>query len=145
MNPPETFWSKIEFNEAFSVKGCWNWKAAKTTAGYGELRVGNKTTYAHRLSYELAKGKIPKGLELDHLCRNPACVNPDHLEAVTRRQNQLRGFSATGINSRKTRCPRGHLLAGDNLVPRVWAEGHRECLICSREKAYERFLRNRKK
>lgn len=70
---------------------------------------------AHRFSYQLYKGNIPKNLVIDHLCKNPSCVNPDHLEAVTNRENILRGISPAAINSKKTHCPKGHKLSGDNV------------------------------
>jgi hypothetical protein len=70
--------------------GCWNWIGAKSQ-GYGVMRKEKKTVLAHRYNYEEKKGKIPKGMFIDHLCRNPTCVNPDHLEVVTPRENVRRG------------------------------------------------------
>lgn len=69
---------------------CWVWHGSRTCRGYGKLRDAAKSRSAHRVSYELFVGPIPEGLELDHLCRHPACVNPDHLEPVTRLENQRR-------------------------------------------------------
>lgn len=71
--------------------GCWVWQRAKTNGGYGELRDGKHMRRAHRVYYERYRGPIPAGLHLDHLCRNPICVNPAHLEPVTSRENALRG------------------------------------------------------
>lgn len=126
------FWSKV-----IKTDYCWTWIGSKNNRGYGTTHLdGGKTYYAHRASYEIAKGQIPEGLCLDHLCRNTLCVNPDHLEAVTMRENCLRGFSVPAINARKTHCRKGHELSGNNLMKQRLSKGHRECLICakSREK-----------
>lgn len=88
--------SRIVTNDA----GCWIWQRALTQAGYGVIRGGG---YVHRTVYAEVNGPIPDGLELDHLCRNRACCNPDHLEAVTHKVNMERGFFGT-----KTECPAGH-------------------------------------
>jgi hypothetical protein len=120
------FWAKVNKTET-----CWLWTAGKHSAGYGviNLCVGvNQVAYAHRLSYEWAKGPIPDGLEIDHLCRVRNCVNPDHLEAVTGAVNNLRGESAAARHSRKTHCPRGHAYSGQNLYrPK---RGGRQCRAC---------------
>ncbi len=89
---------------------------------------------AHRVSYELIKGKIPDGLTLDHLCRNTKCVNPDHLEPVTAKVNVLRGNGYYAQAKRHTHCPKGHELVGNNLDPASLKQGIRRCLICRRER-----------
>ena len=76
--------------------------------------MGRKMIQAHRVAYELVKGKIPAGLELDHLCRNRICCNPAHLEAVTGRENSLRGVSPWAKNACATHCPRGHPYDAEN-------------------------------
>lgn len=93
--------------------------------------------YAHRVYYEARFGPIPAGLQLDHLCRNRGCVNPDHLEPVTCRENLMRGHTVAAANAKKTHCNAGHALAGDNL--RVW-KGKRYCIVCQRERQKERAL-----
>lgn len=90
---------------------CWLWTASRTPSGYGRFRPSRRPwVYAHRFAYEAQHGPIPPGLELDHLCRTPACVNPAHLEAVTHQENVLRGTGVAARNARKTHCLRGHRL-----------------------------------
>ena len=84
-----------------TMTGCWLWELGCTTAGYASVYFyeanGRPSTYGHRLAYELWKGPIPEGLELDHRCRTKCCVNPDHLEAVTREVNLARWRQAVGL------------------------------------------------
>lgn len=82
---------KVQSNIAIDENGCWNWQRSLGTGGYGVSCLNSKRIYAHRLSYRAFKGEIPKGLCIDHLCRNRKCVNPDHLEAVTQKVNINRG------------------------------------------------------
>ena len=126
------FWSHVD--KSGIGQGCWNWKGPKSGIGYGGFNIYGKKFRAHRFSYELVKGNIPEGLELDHLCRNKLCVNPSHLEAVTQRINQLRGNGIWGTNARKTHCVRGHLLAGDNVYYRTQKGklSGRRCRTCER-------------
>ena len=119
------FWKHVQTTE-----GCWNWMGTKRS-GYGRLSVAGRWIAAHRLSYQLLKGEIPSDKELDHLCHNPSCVNPEHLEAVTHGENLIRGNTINRKNAQKTHCPRGHLLAGKNLLPSK--EGWRQCRTCHNE------------
>lgn len=98
-DPLARFWSKVDKQD------CWVWTGTVKPNGYGKFSVGQKTLNAHRWSYETFVGKVPEGLDLDHLCRNRACVNPAHLEPVTRSVNITRGRSAC---AEKTHCPRNH-------------------------------------
>lgn len=111
-------------------EGCWKWTGhVAPSTGYGYASVGR--VYhgpAHRLSFELFVGPIPKGLQLDHLCRQRDCVNPKHLEPVTSAENVLRGTGITANNARKMYCQHGHPLSGKNLKLRP--DGYRACRAC---------------
>lgn len=111
------------------ITQCWNWIKGKTSCGYGALYINKKQISSHRLSYFLYKGKIPKRLEIDHLCRNRACCNPNHLEAVTRRINLLRGETLPARNASVTHCPKGHRYTKTNLVKN---RPNRVCKQCNR-------------
>ena len=119
--------------------GCWDWTGTKHERGYGRLRVGQINAPAHRVVYERARGTIPAGLVLDHLCRNTSCVNPDHLEAVPERVNLLRGDGPPAQNARRERCRMGHELNGDNLSPAGLRRGKRICRTCLRNKDRTRW------
>ena len=119
---------KFILSKSKKVNDCIVWQGA-LIEGYGRIYKdkNHRFTRVHRVMYEAIKGKIPKGLVLDHLCRNRACVNVDHLEAVTDRVNLSRGFGASALNARKTHCKRGHEFTPENTNP--W-RGHRSCRLC---------------
>jgi hypothetical protein len=123
------FWAKVNV-----TPDCWEWTAALNVKedGYGSFGGNGQIVLAHRFSYVLLVGPIPEGLTLDHLCRNRRCVNPDHLEPVTLRENILRGEGLTAKNARKTHCPSGHPYSGENLY--VSPKGDRRCRSCRRER-----------
>lgn len=117
------FWNKV-----LKTETCWLWTKPVTDKGYGVYFHGKKRTLAHRFSYEMANGPIPKGLVLDHLCRNTLCVNPDHLEAVTQKENVLRGFGIGAKFARRTHCNNGHEFNEKNTELR--SDGGRRCTVC---------------
>src|SRR5216683_4332976 len=122
----QRFWKHVVITPS-----CWLWTASVISTGYGQIFTeAGKMMLAHRLSYELHVGPIPEGLELDHLCRIPRCVNPAHLEPVTHCENVRRGESASTRNVRKRHCPKGHPYKGANLMMRK--EGTRRCRECAR-------------
>ena len=108
--------------------GCWNWTGSRNRGGYGRFTKKYGTTLAHRIVYEALKGPIPKGLTIDHLCRNKRCVNPEHLEPVTVRENILRGYGPVAMNKRKTHCLRGHAYSPENTKDN--GPNKRRCVIC---------------
>jgi hypothetical protein len=110
---------------------CWLWLGAGKTEGYGSFWDGRHLVMAHRWSYERRYGPIPEGLVIDHLCRTPACVNPEHLEPVTQLENVMRGTAPSVANARKTHCLRGHPLDGPNLY--VNGAGGRACRQCRKD------------
>lgn len=130
----QRFWARVD-----GSGDCWLWTGPMHSRGYGTMSVyvGYGTTrsqYAHRLAWEFLVGPIPKGLNIDHLCKNKLCVNPDHLEPVTQRVNVRRGITA-----KKTHCKWGHLLQGANLYIRP-DTGTRVCRRCSQDRSRARRL-----
>jgi hypothetical protein len=121
---PERFWEKVQKTE-----GCWFWIGYLHPYGYGQFSNGGRLVPAHRWSYEDAKGAVPEGMQLDHLCRTRACVRPDHLEAVTSRENTVRGFLARGLD---WACRRGHTRTPENT--HIRPNGDRYCRECKRER-----------
>lgn len=123
--------------------GCWLWIGQSHSGGYGVLGKGKGREYAHRISYRIFKGMIPKGLTIDHLCRVRCCVNPEHLEAVTSRENTLRGESISALHKRKSHCKYGHELVSDNLLMVSSRPSARICKICKRERDFKYYSKVR--
>lgn len=139
--PPEVrFWAKVDKKLG---DGCWLWTGA-TNRGYGAFTpvAPGPQLKAHRYAYELEVGPIPDGLQIDHLCRTPLCVNPAHMEPVTSRVNTLRGDTFQAANLAKTHCVNGHEFTPENTLvrkpsPRL-PNGGRWCRTCNREKMRRR-------
>ncbi len=113
----ERVWAKVD-----PSGDCWEWTGAKGRTGYGLVWSERRVRGAHRVVYEALVGPIPDGMQIDHLCRNRACVNPDHLEAVTRQENIRRGFRV-----QKMTCPQGHPYDESNTYR---FDGRRYCRAC---------------
>lgn len=128
--PGERFWAKVDTSSE-----CWIWTAAKQK-GYGHFVSDGHHYRAHRVAYEWLVGSIPAGLQIDHLCRNRACVNPDHMEPVTRKENIARGFSLSARRKRQTHCQRGHEF--DPVNTYIDKLGRRNCRTCGMLRARAR-------
>lgn len=135
---PQHFWNRVKPNDD---NGCWEW-IGSTAHGYGSLNYAGHRL-AHRASYTALVGEIPgtypTGLTVDHLCRNRACVNPSHMELVTRGENTLRGDTTSGNKKRSTHCDKGHEYSRSSR-----SDGKRVCITCKREKGrdHQRALRD---
>lgn len=120
----ERFWSKVARGD-----GCWGWLGTLQTSGYGTFPIGRSgRVLAHRWAYEHLVGPIPAGLTIDHLCRNRACVNPSHMEVVTRGENTRRALL---LRAPKAQCAHGHDFTAENTYVRP-ANSERACRACRR-------------
>lgn len=148
------FWAHVQFRGGMpflddplspldeSAGQCWAWNGMKSPEGeynYGRFIHFEVNRAAHTLAYRDFGGKIPAGYDIDHLCRNPSCVNPKHLEPVTRRENVRRGRCVA-----RTICKNGHAMTGDNVRNTVWGGVEKRlCVTCQtqwKRDAYERKL-----
>lgn len=122
-----------------SQSDCWEWKGRKQSRGYGMFSLRGSQYLSHRISYSHFVGSIPDGHVIDHLCGNRSCINPNHLDVATSRENTLRGGGPTAINARMTTCHQGHPLEGDNLQIKMHSDGlpRRVCIACKRNKEIE--------
>ena len=127
---PARFWGKVR-----KTRTCWEWTGGKSS-GYGLFWWKGSTVAAHRLAYAALVGKIADDKELDHKCRNRACVNPQHLAVVTHRENVLAGANFTAANARLVCCPKGHPY---EVVTRPKGGTQRRCRVCRNERALARY------
>jgi hypothetical protein len=134
MSAKERITSRSVIEDRGFTSPCWISTRSGNGDGYTKLTFEGKLYSTHRFAYETLVGPIPDGLVPDHLCRQRACCNPSHLELITRRENVLRGDGPAARNATKTRCPRGHALTGDNLIPANLRQGSRACLTCHRDR-----------
>lgn len=128
MNEEIRFLKKVRKTDS-----CWLWMGARAggkNKDYGYFRVGKKLAYSHRVSFRIYNGPIPEGFNIDHLCKNTLCVNPKHLEAVSQRENLLRGNTRNAINARKTHCLNGHEFTPENTYWHGSSRTKRGCIHC---------------
>lgn len=130
-----------ELAQTQSADECWIWTGGCFASGHGRARVDGRQTTAHRAAWLQLVGPVPDDLHVDHLCCNPPCVNPAHMELVTCGENVLRGTCPAALNARKTHCKRGHPLEGENL--RILVSGNRNCRECERKMQRQRRARKR--
>lgn len=131
------FWRHVRCAEDPNI--CWDW-TGYLQRGYGRIKDNSKQRRAHRWAYEAFVGPISRGLTIDHLCRNRACVNPAHLEVVSAGENVLRGYAPAAINARKTHCKYGHRFTVETAKP-VKRHGRIVgvcCRICERRERRRR-------
>lgn len=133
MTPAEII-ARLDRHTRRDTSGCWVWTGAANSRGYSSVSIAGKVLLGHRVSYEAHKGPIPDGLTIDHLCLVKLCINPDHLEAITRTENNARRLALM------THCKRNHPLSGDNLLTH---KRQRVCRECSQLGQRDRYAREK--
>lgn len=131
--PRKTLEQRLMQRRHIDANGCWLWTASLNKSGYGIIWQDRKMSLVHRVSLELVGRPVPEGMVTDHLCRVRHCFNPDHLEAVTRRENTMRSpIAVAAVNAQKTRCVNDHPLTNENTY--VWTDRkgrtRRRCRTC---------------
>lgn len=144
-NKIERFLLKISISNDNFYNGtpCLEWTAHISPNGYGRFQLNRKSEYAHRVAYELIKGKIPENLVINHLCRNRKCCNPDHLEVITQKLNIQKGktgYHDNHLNKFKTHCPQGHEYNKENTYA---YNGNRVCKICTQIRSHQQYQRKK--
>jgi|SRR5215469_2704963 len=125
--------------------GCWIWLGGVNKAtGYAEFYISKeRKVLGHRFSYEWNVGPISPELQVDHKCRVRCCVNPDHLQLVSCRENILLGETLAAANAAKTHCPKGHEYSAQNVM--ITIDGYRRCRECSRQDVRRRRAKQRRR
>jgi HNH endonuclease len=143
LSPAERLWANTNKNGPIpahwpELGPCWVPASDDQQENYGRIWVDGENVLAHRFAYELEVRPIPDDLVIDHLCRNPPCRNPAHLEPVTQGVNTLRGEGPSAVNALKTHCPKGHPYDEENTYYEPDGKG-RQCKTCSRERQREAY------
>lgn len=143
---PERFWKKVDKSGPIpavrpDLGYCWLWTAGHTKEGYGQFYLLRHKVVAPRFAYELVFGPIAPGLQIDHLCKTPPCVNPAHLEPVTPRENSRRSNAGRNSESKKTHCPANHPY--DLFNTHYGTDGARHCRTCGRDGKRKRYWQTR--
>lgn len=131
------------FAQYVDVGDCWEWTGTREEGGYGRFSERGVLIGAHRWVWEELVGPIPEDMTIDHMCRNPPCVNPDHLRLMPLADNVLIGYGPPAQNARKTHCKRGHEFTPENT--RIRSGGRRECRTCMRVQLREQKRRKRER